>query len=288
MRGFRLLVCSPSYLVHYEHAKRLNPVQRYRAIRLLAYFSSSAPADPKHLLSLATAEQLKGDIPSAISIAATALFHHRQKNDNPATADAALFLGKLHQLQKNYLEAEHHYKLALELHRTINLHSREEYNALVHLAHVYHKLHNFAEAERGYVAAAQGLEQVVGWEDGATNRSNFELVKFYEERGRYDEALETLQRMKRGLGIVFGENDYRVLQLNEKMADVLLVISSRQENLKMAMDLLDEISTVLPPNSPEARRAFMRLEDLKEEEQRRRGSEDGFGMVEVSKVFSNK
>ncbi|GMH89684.1 hypothetical protein TrVE_jg9252 [Triparma verrucosa] len=226
---------------------------------------------PENFLLFATAKQLKGDIPEATALASKALSWNR-KNDTSAIADNVLFLGKLHQLQENFEEAETFFTEAYDLTKTSSSPSRDECNALTHLAYVQHKLKRFTSAEASYKSAIEGLSETVGWSDGATNRAGFELVQFYRQQNRQDDAIKTLKLMQTALSKIFGSTDTKVLQLNIEMAAILTSSSSNATNRLKAISLLKGVCDILPPNEPEARRAFIKLEELKEDVNSHRNS----------------
>jgi len=75
--------------------------------------------------------------------------------------------------------------------------------------------------------------------------------------------------MKNGLIDVFGKDDSRVLQLNGEEAEICNILG----DYRKAIELLEEVVDNLPPGSPEARIAFMKLDELKEmEENKKNGS----------------
>jgi len=241
------------------------------------------------LLTLSTAKQLKGDIPEAISLANRALTQQRTENDPLAIADTSLFLGKLFQLVGLYNDAETSFEEAYSIHRDqsssstqqqqqqqSNTQKRSEYNALSHLAQAQKNLHRYNDAEQNYLLALSGLKSTVGWTDGATNHTSHSLARLYRERGQNQNAQTTLRSMKAGLVVAFGEGDSRAVQVNGELAEVSLLLGDRTE----AIELLEEVVDGLPPNSPEARMAFVRVEELKEEEED--GVELGKGGVMVT------
>jgi len=256
--------------------------------RMFATSSSGGNIDTPSLslLTLATAKQLKGDIPEAIDLASRALTEQRGEDNLLAVAETTLFLGKLFQLERRYDKAETFFDEAHSLHRSLappppfGLPSRNEYVAQAHLGGAQKQLRRYGDAEKNYLVALRGLEEVAGWKDGFTNHTSFELARLYREWGREEDAAEVLRRMKRELAEVFGLEDARVLQINGELAEICVAIGDR----RAAMSLLDEIVERLPPNIPEARRAFVRLEELKEEEEE---GEVGGG-VAVTKVIVKK
>ena len=218
---------------------------------------------------------MKGDIPGAIDLANQALTKQREGddgkgegNDPHVLADAALFLGKLLQLNQRYEEAE---ALFREAHSSLQLRSPsprdrspgDEHTALSHLAHAQRKLRRFDDAEDSYVRALRGLEGAVGWEAGITNHTGIGLARLYRERGRDADAAAVLNEMRAALANVFGDEDPRAVQIDIELADAHISMGDRRE----AILLLDQVVECLPPGSPESRRAFMRLEELKEEEE---------------------
>lgn len=128
--------------------------------------SASTTFSPSHLLTLATAKQLKGDISDAINLANQALTKQREgpENDQHGLADTSLFLGKLLQLDRRYLEAEALFIDAHRIHQLILPRSpRNEFTALSHVAQVQKRMKRFSEAEHNFIKALNGLKVSVGW-----------------------------------------------------------------------------------------------------------------------------
>mmetsp|Transcript_49574 Transcript_49574/g.73722 ORF Transcript_49574/g.73722 Transcript_49574/m.73722 type:complete len:266 (+) Transcript_49574:71-868(+) len=216
------------------------------------------------LLTIATARQLKGDISDAISFANQALTKQREQGDDcdsGAIADTTTFLGKLFRLDGQYDNAEESFREGHSLYQSVNPGGREEYIGLVHIASIQSITGETSQAEESLWAAAKGLEELVGWSDGMTNHAYFELSELYKGMGRKEEAVRVLSKMKAGLVTVFGSDHAKAVQINCEMAEIKVLLG----DIKGAMELLEEVGDILPPNSPEARRAFLRLEDLKEE-----------------------
>jgi len=298
----------------------------------------------KHLLTRATARQLKGDVTEAIALSNKALDSLRflQENQNHDSglsqdslkeeiADTLLFLGKLHQLQGSFAEAIDLFAESRAMYKEqqqqeksgespTNTRSkiettptfekearRKELVALSHLATARGRLRHIENAssrnadivdtssiEADFKEALEGLEKDWGWSDGMTNHTAHEW-SLYCSRTMNDpkKAQAILSRMKENLSNIFGSDDRRVLQLNGEMAELwqrmsiaiegtmdqkknidnsditnvegqpqsITTMESAGEN---AILLLEEALDKLPPNSPEARRLFMQLEELKE------------------------
>jgi len=250
---------------------------------LFRYNSSATTTfSASHLLTLATAKQLKGDISDAIDLANQALVKQQsgEENDPYGAADTSLFLGKLLQFDRQYQEAEVSFSEAYRIQRSMLPHRpRDEYTALSHVAQAQKKMKRFDEAEQNFVKALNGLEATVGWKDGITNHTSFELAQMYRECGRDTEAAATLNMMKDSLGKVFGEEDSRVKQINSALAEIYIAIGDRPK----AILLLDEVFQCLPPGSPESRRALMRLEEMKELDELGESCGES-GIIAVTKV----
>ncbi len=312
--------------------------RRYSVSKIRA--STGDLIDPEenfsHLLTKATARQLKGDIDEAILLASKALsmqkklsasrLNNAKKVDNEEIADTVLFLGKLHQLngsidnavelfaESRYLcKQEQVYQQQLaENHddslSTLNRLLRKEFVALSHLASAKARLlhqgefhqGSFAAVEAEFQEALEGLSEIAGWQDGITNHTAHEWALYCKNvKNDPEKAIRILSNMKEELSKVFGGDDERVLQLNGEMAqlwrivsmskelgkteknsadplDVIVTASSSSTSLpdkalaeKNAMALLEEALDALPPNSPEARRLFMQLEEWKESQEGR-------------------
>lgn len=152
------------------------------------------------------------------------------------------------------------------------------------------------DADELFREALEGLEETCGWEDGMTNHTAHEWSLVCRLNGNPRNALSILTNMKEKLSGIFGTNDHRVLQLNGELAELWQLVSAlpsssnhndssssdeRNRNLgdgsdtsaaattaeENAMALLEEALDNLPPNSPEARRIFMQLEEWKEQQQ---------------------
>ncbi len=310
----------------------------------------------KHLLTRATARQLRGDVTEAIALSNNALENLKllQKNQTNEShspqvllveeiADTLLFLGKLHQLQGSFADAIDLFAESRAIYKqqqdksgespTENTSKfetvkkkrrRKELVALSHLATARGKLRHLENAsestadtfrdqdicsiEADFKEALEGLENDWGWSDGMTNHTAHEW-SLYCSRTMNDpeKALSILSTMKENLCNVFGSDDRRVLQLNGEMAELWQRISTAdgettdqnksadnssitnidgppqsimpQSAGENAISLLEEALDKLPPNSPEALRVFMQLEELKErqelQEQPSRGRSDG-------------
>mmetsp|Transcript_30286 Transcript_30286/g.69405 ORF Transcript_30286/g.69405 Transcript_30286/m.69405 type:complete len:255 (-) Transcript_30286:158-922(-) len=231
--------------------------------RMISSSSNGNIENPSsELLTLATAKQLKGDIPQAIDLANRALAKQRVEGDPLILADTTLFLGKLFQLEERYSEAESSFDESRRssLQSSLGASSRNEYVAQSHLATAQKHLQRYDEAEKNFEEALRGLEKVVGWGDGFTNHTGFEFARLYRETGRQEEAKNILLKMQRELVAIFGVEDARVLQLNAELAEIYVVMGDRSA----AISLLEEVVDRLSPKIPEARRAFFRLEELKE------------------------
>ncbi len=223
-------------------------------------------------------------------------------------ADTLLFLGKLHQLHGSLEEAISLFEESREIYKQQQHNNGESENtpentpkfalqtrrkelvALSHLATAKGRLqheeneyndNDAATIEADFQEALEGLEEVAGWEDGMTNHTAHEW-SLYCSRTKNDpeKALNILSRMKQNLTNAFGSDDRRVLQLNGILAELwqkigekdmgdkaksCIVETSTEEN---AISLLEEALDTLPPNSPEALRVFMQLEELKERQER--------------------
>ncbi|VEU44812.1 unnamed protein product [Pseudo-nitzschia multistriata] len=288
------------------------------------------------LLTMATARQLKGDVPEAIVLASKALLILREKQLADADdgsgggeeaaavveeelADALLFLGKLLQLAGNFADASRSFEEARWIFHACcqKRHDQEmptqnpskkrpnpivigirkkECSALSHLAFAQSQLGQsppppgrtsseetndnsdrheqlLCLAEANYKEALEGLEEVVGWEDGMTNHTAHELAMLYKQTGRYERGIARLTRTKEKLAEVWGPGDPKVVQLNGELAEMHRLLSSSSSSSERegviseekVVALLEDALEVLPPNSPEARRIFVRLEELKEE-----------------------
>mmetsp|Transcript_51898 Transcript_51898/g.60658 ORF Transcript_51898/g.60658 Transcript_51898/m.60658 type:complete len:273 (-) Transcript_51898:382-1200(-) len=247
---------------------------QFKSLCSSSNIKSSSLASASHLLTLATAKQLKGDIEEAVNLTNRALTKQREENDPNEIADTALFLGKLLQLQNKFNEAETSFNESYSIHQSLSPNKRCQYVAQSHLAHAQKKLRRYQDSEKNYCEALRGLEKTIGWKDGFTNHTSFELARLYREQRQDREASAALESMKGHLGDVFGKEDPRVLQINGELAEIKFSLGDK----KAAMFLLDELVNKLPPNSPEARRAFIRLEELKEQE----GMEVKVGDVSVT------
>ena len=279
--------------------------------------------DFSHLLTKATARQLKGDIEEAIVLASKALAIQKKLASNELRgaeeiADTLLFLGKLHQLNASidnaveaFAESRDLYKHQLEVNHkdspsVSNRLHRKELVALSHLASAKGRLLQQGESRQGsfstieaeFQEALEGLSELSGWEDGMTNHTAHEWALYYKNvKNDPQKALGILSNMKEELSQVFGGDDERVLQLNGEMAQLWRMISMTKETdtiernnsvpmdvivtsssspssspdkamaEKNAMALLEEALDALPPNSPEARRIFMQLEEWKESQE---------------------
>lgn len=280
-----------------------------------------------HLLTEATARQLKGDITAAISLTQRALSVMKSNNNQGCQghiveeiADTLSFLGKLYRLQDSMELAALCFSEALALYReqqqqgdqkispvqTIasthtspadypqNQLKRKELTALSHLASAQGRLPGtkaYDSAVANFRTALDGLAATVGWEDGMTNHTAHEWSQFYRRSGDPRLALSILTSAKDNLAQVFGREDARVLQLNGEMAELWRALRAetssgddpgagkRREGHDTGTDdsdqataLLEEALDKLPPNSPEAIRILMQLEDWKEtREQQQRG-----------------
>ena len=164
---------------------------------------------------------------------------------------------------------------------------KKEYSALSQMASAQAQIMSTEkQAEANYLDALEGLADTVGWEDGMTNHTAFQLAKLYKRQGNYEQAVSTLARMKGELTLVFGATDAKVLQLNGELAELWLLVGKGHSNVKAnkthnskaqdmkkttrtpdetAIALLEESLNSMPPNSPEYMRIFMQLEDLKEQ-----------------------
>jgi len=138
-------------------------------------------------------------------------------------------------------------------------------------------------AEANFEEALDGLASSVGWEDGMTHHTAHRRAMLCKERGRFEEAIGKLTVIQNQLADIFGPDDPKVVQLNGELADLWQLRSSSSSSSSSsgsakARALLEEALETLPPNSPEARRIFMRLEELEEA-----GDEQGPGIVTVTK-----
>lgn len=244
-------------------SRALHPLNIERLLCTIHHYHNSGYSYKDNLLTIATAKQLKGDIPKAIELAEQALRQQQQvdsKNSNRQhdIYDTTLFLGKLFQSQRNYAQAEAYVQQSFH-HAAQG--SREEYVALSHLATIQRLQQNYVDAEHNYKAALTGLEENIGWKDGFTNHTSMELVKLYRETSREPKAIDTLHRMRKKLAQTFqNDNDPRVVQLYGDEAEIQYALG----NLTEASRLWNEVVNRLAGNSPVARKAFMQLVELQD------------------------
>jgi tetratricopeptide (TPR) repeat protein len=292
------------------------------------------------LLTQATAKQLQGDIPSAIKLTIQGLElmktigkneTNQQEIDENEIAETMLFLGKLYQLENQFENAVKSFEKArdrfgsgggeedqqqqldnnndndddsesssIQTNTNINNIKKRYYTSITHLAYAQKELGQYEESEKNYLKSLSGLEQLVGYTDGMTNHTCYELSQLYKTQNKFRKAIEVLEDMKLNLSIVFGKTDSKVLQLNSELANLLILSekegepssvvtvttnkavpsslssssSSSSSSSKNAIDLLEEAMDNLPPNSPEGRRIFMQIEELKEQQQQQQQHQD--------------
>lgn len=271
---------------------------------------------PTHLLTRATARQLKGDVSEAIALAARAISLLKQQQQQQQhqvedethkiqeeVADAIVFMGKLYRLQGASKDSVESFSEALELYRDLQVHQSSDATRRKELVALSHRASSralspactasIASANDDFREALLGLEALVGWGDGMTNHTAHEWSLLCRSTGNPEEALSILQTMKREISRVFGNDDHRVLQLHGELAELWQLVSIQKEAdgdaersdegdsghddsattaigaEDHAMALLEEALEKLPPNSPEARRIFMQLEDWKEQKEQR-------------------
>ena len=171
------------------------------------------------------------------------------------------------------------------------------FTSITHLAYAQKELGQYNVSEGNYLYSLKGLEILGGYSDGMTNHTCYELSQLYKAQQKFQKAIDALETMKRNLSKVFGKTDSKVLQLNSELATLLILLeqqeqskenpsssavivttttankavpsssSSSSASLKNAIDLLEEAMDNLPPNSPEGRRIFMQIDELKEQQQ---------------------
>lgn len=323
--------------------KFLNPIDRSYSIWNITAKGGSLierETNYSHLLTKATASQLKGDIEKALGLANKALSIQKKLSTNGARnvqdeeiADTLLFLGKLNLLDgsiENAVELfsesrdlikrqqqqyhpqisathnDHPLRLGEKRQDVLNGLLRKEYVALSHLASAKGRLLQNGTPHEGSVSsieadfqeALEGLAEICGWEDGMTNHTAHEWALYCKHiMNDPEKAIQILSNMKEELSKVFGYENERVLQLNGEMAQLWRMLSEAKEKddidackhtrsidnvvvsssssislpdndkalaEEKAMALLEEALEGLPPNSPEARRIFMQLEEWRE------------------------
>jgi hypothetical protein len=280
------------------------------------------------LLTKATAKQLKGDVPAAIKLTINALElmktidsknetkQQQKQNDNNENnndnknneneydeneydeneiAETILFLGKLYQLENQFVNAVESFEKARDLfgnsggeetQQQQQYNKKRYYTSITHLAYAQKELGQYEESEINYLKSLSGLEELVGWTDGMTNHTCYELSQLYKTQNQYQNAIQVLEDMKMNLSNEFGsKTNSKVLQLNSELANVLILLEKQEQSEEpsssaettdaasvvpsslKAIHLLEEAMDNLPPNSPEGRRIFMQIEELKEQQQ---------------------
>jgi tetratricopeptide (TPR) repeat protein len=218
-------------------------------------------AEGKHLLNLATVQQLKHDLAGAEQLARQAL---QKLDEDHATdfVDAVNFLGKILQKQDKLDEAEECFKRVHSFHEDkdgeFNSDTLDSLARIAFSQHLQGSGHKMVEAEANYLKALDGLEVVAGWSDGKTNLAADNLAKLYLSMDRVEDAQMLTERIENGLKLAFGEGDSRTLQAKAKLADIL----AEQGKHEQAIHILEQVLSKMDPGLPAARVAFMQQQKL--------------------------
>jgi Tfp pilus assembly protein PilF len=134
--------------------------------------------------------------------------------------------------------------------------------SLTRIATAQEKQGNHEAAEENYTTALTGLEVAVGWSDGSTNHTASNLLQFFQNQRRFDEAEAVGQRSVAGLTEVFGATDPRTLMQQMTLAELTLERGNTEEAKKILEKVLDEMD----PRHPHYMKALLMNERVLESE----------------------
>lgn len=180
--------------------------------------------DAEQAMSQVRDLELKGKANEAIPLANHALETCKLLgNEQPATATAYSWLGKLYFDIGNYARAETHLRQALEIRtKVLGEQKPDTATSLNNLAELYRSIGEYEKARPLCQRALEIRQKILGEQDPDTAQSLNNLARLYEAIGEYDEAERLYLHALEIFKTVLGEDDPDTAQCRNNLGALYL------------------------------------------------------------------